>query len=438
MFDLLQIACHRFRKARTLESALKQLVAAKLVNEAKTKEMRPCDLLVHLAQVGKFDLSLLLEEVAGRLGLPSTRELWLPSAALIAETGHNADFLQTVPALPQPSVTAPAGWALVVANPELISISEYEAIGVDVLLGLAQDIEAIWQKRRQLLNDNVGSEVTEERVFAVIEQLAVDAAQFGAREVFIGHPDSSRYEFLAGEKRYAGSISSELYRTVLDLFVNEHNLRHPVVSPRITDLNLALTKNFSHPVVYLSWNRVEDQDGNSEQQQDRHESTKEDEAGCCSGQACVHEVVGQVNGGEGSNPIPGGAQRVLLVDDDPRFCSILKHILERKGYEVSQCGDGENALLLLNNGNAKPNVIICDIHMPRADGAMFLRQLRYMGSKLPVLMVTSDEDRLLEMELVELGADAYVRKQEDIGVLLAWCKNLSSRKKNVGDYESNI
>ena len=61
------------------------------------------------------------------------------------------------------------------------------------------------------------------------------------------------------------------------------------------------------------------------------------------------------------------------------------------------------------------------------DGGSFLARVRKRFSDLPIVMLTSDEDDLLEIELVELGADAFVRKCDDVRVLVAWCSNLSSR-----------
>ena len=127
-------------------------------------------------------------------------------------------------------------------------------------------------------------------------------------------------------------------------------------------------------------------------------------------------------------------RRVFLVDDDSRFCAILGQILEQRGYEVTSCHDGDKALSLIRSGAGDPDLIICDIHMPRTDGVVFLKQLRQMGKYIPLLMVTSDEDVALEAELVELGADAYVRKQEDLKVLLAWCRNLSRKAQGAQAY----
>jgi len=156
---------------------------------------RECDLPEYLAREEQFDLSVLLEETAARLGFAATRELWLPSAALIAQTGHEAEFLASIPALPQPSVSAPAGWLLVIADPLLVDVEEYRQQGVGVVMGLAEDIDAIWAKRRALLRAPLSGGMSDEQLLTVIEQLAAPARD----KLYMGYSD-------------AGSLLAALYR----------------------------------------------------------------------------------------------------------------------------------------------------------------------------------------------------------------------------------
>jgi hypothetical protein len=149
LFDFLQQTFCQLRSARTLEQALRQLLPADVVKEAKANVTRPCDMLGYLAEVKRCDPSVLLDEVALRLNLVPLRELLLPSAELIAESGHDAGLLASISVIPQPAPTAPAGWAMVVADPETAAITEYQAAGVHVYFGLAQDIDEVWNRRRE-------------------------------------------------------------------------------------------------------------------------------------------------------------------------------------------------------------------------------------------------------------------------------------------------
>jgi len=119
---------------------------------------------------------------------------------------------------------------------------------------------------------------------------------------------------------------------------------------------------------------------------------------------------------------------IILIDDDDRFSLILSNILRDKGFKVMRASDGEKGMALLSELEVSPDLVICDIHMPVMDGPTFLKALRKSGYEVPTLMLTSDDDKLLEAELVMLGAEAFVRKQQDPRILLAWCNNLLSRK----------
>jgi len=67
-------------------------------------------------------------------------------------------------------------------------------------------------------------------------------------------------------------------------------------------------------------------------------------------------------------------ETVLIVDDSPTARQYLVEILSNKGYQTLEAGDGENALSLIRK--EKPNLVICDVLMPKIDGYEFVRQLR--------------------------------------------------------------
>lgn len=426
LLDTFQIAYHRLTRAVTLEGAMKQLMSPSVVSRALQKVHRTGDLLEYIAEDEALDRHILLEEVAERLGLGWIKDLRLPTVELIRETGYEAQFLRSILALPQYSNTAPSGWAIVVADPETVSVREYEARGIEVVIALARDIEQVWAVHERLTVRNGGKEISTGQILAIMEQLARDAASCGAREVFVGHPESSRYEFLAGDKRYSGQIHPGVYNGLLMRFTDGTRFEHQCDSADLKKLSFALTKNFKNPVVYLSWEsrgeRVEAQESQCGPVTG-DECTDEQEAGendisRIERDDCDLEELGRIE------------PKVMLIDDDTRFVKIVREILERKGYLVSSHFDGESALRFLENDESPPDVVICDVHMPKVDGALFLKRMRGSGAQVPVLMVTSDEDDLLQVELVELGASAFVHKREDVRVLLAWVNNLAMKAKS--------
>lgn len=110
--------------------------------------------------------------------------------------------------------------------------------------------------------------------------------------------------------------------------------------------------------------------------------------------------------------IPEPPQRklglVLLVDDDTKWCGILKNFLELKGFEVLTAGTGEEAMQQL--ARTLPKVILLDVRMPGMDGFLTLKHIRMAHPNLPVIFTTHlDEDEAIR-EAGTLGAHDYLIK----------------------------
>jgi DNA-binding response OmpR family regulator len=108
--------------------------------------------------------------------------------------------------------------------------------------------------------------------------------------------------------------------------------------------------------------------------------------------------------------------RILIVDDDEEFASMLGEFLRRLGFFASHAGDGWAALQSLEK--ELPDLIVLDIMMPGLDGLEALRTIR-RERDLPIIMVTARgqaHDRILGLEL---GADDYLAKPFDPNELAA-------------------
>jgi len=101
-------------------------------------------------------------------------------------------------------------------------------------------------------------------------------------------------------------------------------------------------------------------------------------------------------------------QRVLVIDDDAALLRMLKLSLQDFGFEVSTAVNGADALAKLET--EAPNVVVLDIEMPVMDGRAFYRELRAMGSRIPVLVLSAYDARRAQREL---HADAFMRKPFD-------------------------
>lgn len=98
---------------------------------------------------------------------------------------------------------------------------------------------------------------------------------------------------------------------------------------------------------------------------------------------------------------------VLVVEDEPNLSEVLEAYLYRDGFRTERAADGESALRLFHE--AKPDLILLDVMLPKLGGFEVLRRVREAGDT-PVIMVTArveDIDRLVGLRM---GADDYVIK----------------------------
>ena len=79
-------------------------------------------------------------------------------------------------------------------------------------------------------------------------------------------------------------------------------------------------------------------------------------------------------------------EKVLVVDDDPNICDVLRMYLENEGYSVILAYDGEEALVKFNA--LKPDIILLDVMLPTLDGWQVCREVRKKSSEaVPMSMV---------------------------------------------------
>ncbi len=90
------------------------------------------------------------------------------------------------------------------------------------------------------------------------------------------------------------------------------------------------------------------------------------------------------------------SKKILIVEDDLSLLTALRSGLEEEGFDVIEAHDGEAGLKMAEDN--LPNLIICDIAMPKMDGLEMLAAMRKTswGEKLSVIMLTNfgDVDRI--------------------------------------------
>ena len=120
-----------------------------------------------------------------------------------------------------------------------------------------------------------------------------------------------------------------------------------------------------------------------------------------------------------STPSTSERRSILIIDDSATFREALKTAVEQLGYGVITAASGEEGLRMA--AAHRPAALIIDGVMPGIDGSTVVRRVRLDAALrgLPCLLLTAAEDQGAELRALDAGADAFVRKEEDMGVILA-------------------
>ena len=114
-----------------------------------------------------------------------------------------------------------------------------------------------------------------------------------------------------------------------------------------------------------------------------------------------------------------GPATILIIDDSVTFREELRAALESAGYAVLVANSGEEGLRLaaLN----RPTALVIDGILPGVDGATVIRRIRLDAAlrSIPCVLLTGSLSSNAELVALDAGADGFVRKEEDVSVILA-------------------
>lgn len=98
---------------------------------------------------------------------------------------------------------------------------------------------------------------------------------------------------------------------------------------------------------------------------------------------------------------------VLVVEDDREIAQLVRDYLERAGFGTIWAGDGEQALV--QTRNARPDLIVLDLGLPKRDGLDVIRDVR-AHAQTPIVILTARGEETDRIVGLELGADDYIVK----------------------------
>jgi two-component system phosphate regulon response regulator PhoB len=120
---------------------------------------------------------------------------------------------------------------------------------------------------------------------------------------------------------------------------------------------------------------------------------------------------------------------VLVVEDEDALATLLDYNLEKEGFRVERAGDGEDALLKIEE--EAPDLLVLDWMLPKVSGVEVCRQLRARPEtrRTPVIMLTARGEEADKVRGLDTGADDYVVKPFAMTELVARIRALLRRSR---------
>ena len=120
------------------------------------------------------------------------------------------------------------------------------------------------------------------------------------------------------------------------------------------------------------------------------------------------------------------SRRILLVEDDPNFGSILKEYLIINGYHVTLAKNGIEGFEKFRKEDY--DLCLLDVMMPYKDGFTLAKEIREKNETVPLIFLTAKTMKEDVLKGFKLGADDYLSKPFDSEVLLAKIKSILGRR----------
>jgi DNA-binding NarL/FixJ family response regulator len=116
---------------------------------------------------------------------------------------------------------------------------------------------------------------------------------------------------------------------------------------------------------------------------------------------------------------PSALTRILIVDDDARFVEMLRDaLLAHEDFEI--VGTAQNGREAYERAvELKPSIVLMDVSMPVLGGVEATRLIQGLDDPPAVVLITGEENEATDGAAYEAGAAAYLRKSEDLPMLVS-------------------
>lgn len=111
--------------------------------------------------------------------------------------------------------------------------------------------------------------------------------------------------------------------------------------------------------------------------------------------------------------------RILIIEDEPGIALFLKEGLQEESFAVDVANDGSSGLELATVNDGEYDLILLDWMLPGLSGIEVVRQLRKIGSQVPVIFLTARDTVQDTVFALEMGANDFIKKPFSFEELLA-------------------
>ena len=131
---------------------------------------------------------------------------------------------------------------------------------------------------------------------------------------------------------------------------------------------------------------------------------------------------------------PTARLRVLLVEDEESFIDALTIGLDREGFDVTVCADGQSAIDTFAPDSF--DIVLLDLMLPRVSGLDVCRTIR-LHSDVPIIVVSAKGEEVDTVLMLEIGADDYVTKPYRLRELVARMRAVLRRRERAAATKSS-
>ena len=117
--------------------------------------------------------------------------------------------------------------------------------------------------------------------------------------------------------------------------------------------------------------------------------------------------------------------KILVIDDERSIRNSMKDILQYEGHEVVLAENGMDGLVSVKS--EKPDIVFCDIKMPKMEGIEVLERIKEFSAETPVIMISGHGTIDTAIEAIRKGAYDFIEKPLDLNRILITIKNATDK-----------